>query len=265
MDEWIPWIAAAIMTVGFGVEAAYSLLFARDGRVPIRPTLVNVAVGIIYLGFEVLKKVVIAIPLVAIYNASPWQPDMSSPWAWLFLLLLWDCCYYWLHRAEHTYGWLWMFHEVHHSAREFNYSVGMRSSWVGGFVTWFAMVPATVLGFHPVHIAIVMSVTELWDFSCHTQYVARLPRIVTWAFNTPSHHRVHHLDDEYQGRKNFGVMFFFWDRLFGTYRAEARGVAHRYGITPSPHAPENLLVLQFGAIVRYVKNLWHRREGRRLV
>jgi sterol desaturase/sphingolipid hydroxylase (fatty acid hydroxylase superfamily) len=55
----------------------------------------------------------------------------------------------------------------------------------------------------------------------------RLPRAadraLRFAVVTPEMHRVHHSTIEQETNSNFGFNLSLWDRLFGTYRAEAMG------------------------------------------
>jgi len=68
----------------------------------------------------------------------------------------------------------------------------------------------------------------IYQFWIHTKTINKLPAIVEYIFNTPSHHRVHHgVNDEYLDR-NYAGIFIFWDRLFGSFVDEKAEV--RYGI-----------------------------------
>ena len=50
-------------------------------------------------------------------------------------------------------------------------------------------------------------------------------------FVTPSNHRVHHgLNKEYID-KNYGGVFIFWDRIFGTFAAERDDIEIVYGVS----------------------------------
>jgi sterol desaturase/sphingolipid hydroxylase (fatty acid hydroxylase superfamily) len=56
-----------------------------------------------------------------------------------------------------------------------------------------------------------------------------------WVFVTPRYHHVHHGDDPALYMRNFGVVFTFWDRLFGTYaNPEFVGADIRFGIGKTP-------------------------------
>ena len=41
-------------------------------------------------------------------------------WVWLLAFVLYDFCYYWLHRLGHERNVLWAAHSVHHQSEEYN-------------------------------------------------------------------------------------------------------------------------------------------------
>ena len=57
----------------------------------------------------------------------------------------------------------------------------------------------------------------------------KLPAPIEFAFNTPSHHRVHHGANEIYLDRNYGGILIIWDRIFGTFQGETERV--RYGLT----------------------------------
>jgi hypothetical protein len=84
------------------------------------------------------------------------------------------------------------------------------------------VIPAVVLllvGFDPVRIGAGIRFVLIWQIMNHTDKVGRLP-LLEKIFVTPSFHRVHHGLNEHYLDKNYGAIFSFWDRLFGTYEPE---------------------------------------------
>ena len=63
----------------------------------------------------------------------------------------------------------------------------------------------------------------------HTQLVPMLVAIVS-ILVTPSSHRVHHGQNDYCLDRNYGGIFIFWDRLFGTFVEERDDEPIVYGI-----------------------------------
>ena len=49
-----------------------------------------------------------------------------------------------------------------------------------------------------------------------------LDRVLRWFVVTPDMHRVHHSVEDDETNSNFGFNLPWWDRLFGTYRAQPR-------------------------------------------
>ncbi len=72
----------------------------------------------------------------------------------------------------------------------------------------------------------------MFGFFSHTQLVGEMG-FLRYFFVTPSLHRVHHASSPSKYiDKNYGEIFSFWDRLFGTYQEEQEPVI--YG-TVEPH------------------------------
>jgi hypothetical protein len=88
-------------------------------------------------------------------------------------------------------------------------------------------------------------------------------RPVEFVLNTPSHHRVHHASDPEYLDRNFAGMFIIWDRMFGTFKAEA----HRptYGLTHNvdSYNPFRLQYYLYGDIWHDVRRArgWRQKFG----
>lgn len=83
----------------------------------------------------------------------------------------------------------------------------------------------------------------MYQFFLHTEQVRKLGWM-EHIFNTPSHHRVHHGRNPKQIDTNFGGIFIFWDKLFGTFQAEETAGKLVYGVTQMPTQPYNPVYLQ---------------------
>ena len=73
---------------------------------------------------------------------------------------------------------------------------------------------------------------------------------------TPSHHRVHHAINKEYIDKNYGQIFIFWDKLFGTYQEELTAVPPVYGIT-RPVRTWNPIKINFQHLWLMMKDAWH--------
>ena len=159
-------------------------------------------------------------------------------------VLLADFVYYWEHRFMHMTGIGWMTHTVHHSSPEFNISVAYRFGPLDGFYPWFFHFPLVLLGFHPLLVFGAELLVQAYQAILHTEAIPKLHRWVEKVFNTPSHHRVHHGANPQYCDKNYGGIFIFWDRLFGTFEAEEEKVV--YGITKPINSVNPLVVFLHG-------------------
>jgi alkylglycerol monooxygenase len=142
-----------------------------------------------------------------------------------------DFAGYWVHRLDHEYNFFWNAHIIHHSSEDFNLACALRQSISVVFrIFTIFLLPAALLGVPPMVVAVVAPLHLFAQFWYHTQHINRmgfLEKIIV----TPSHHRVHHaINPEYLD-KNYGQIFIFWDKWFGTYQEELADKPPVYGIT----------------------------------
>lgn len=156
----------------------------------------------------------------------------SSVWVWAGALLLYDFCYYWLHRCGHRINILWAAHVVHHQSERYNLSTALRQTGSGVLLSWLFYLPMAVLGV-PLKVFVVVALIDLlYQFWVHTEQIGRLG----WfdrVFCSPSNHRAHHAVNERYLDRNYGGILIIWDRLFGTFVEEDDADPPVYG-TRSP-------------------------------
>jgi sterol desaturase/sphingolipid hydroxylase (fatty acid hydroxylase superfamily) len=198
-------------------------------------------VGLGNVALNLAVKVLLIYGTVAIYNFVPWRMEMNW-WTIIPCILLYDLCSYWAHRVSHFNRFFWATHVVHHTAEHYNLTVSFRLSWMQHFKILFFL-PLAFAGFHPVIFFIVHQIGVLFQFWQHTEFIKKLHPAIEWLIVTPSNHRVHHGSDEKYLDKNFGVIFIFWDRLFGTYQKEEERPT--YGITNNIQATLDPIYLNF--------------------
>jgi sterol desaturase/sphingolipid hydroxylase (fatty acid hydroxylase superfamily) len=142
-----------------------------------------------------------------------------------------DFAGYWVHRLQHVTNFFWNGHLVHHSSEDFNLACALRQS-ISAIVKTFAifLLPAAILGVPGQVIGVVAPLHLFAQFWYHTQHINKMG----WLENiivTPSHHRVHHAINPQYIDKNYGQIFIFWDKWFGTFQEELPEVKPVYGIT----------------------------------
>lgn len=151
------------------------------------------------------------------FHLTSWS--MNSIIAWTAALILYDFCYYWLHRMGHEVGVLWAAHVVHHSSEYYNLTTALRQTSTGALLGWIFYLPMAVMGVPPLMFATVGLIDLLYQYWVHTELIGRLgpiDRILV----TPSNHRVHHGQNDYCIDRNYGGILILWDRLFGTFVEE---------------------------------------------
>ncbi len=165
----------------------------------------------------------------AVDRLLPWRIEVT-PWSVAAAVVLADFLYYWEHRSGHRVNAFWsLYHSVHHSSPVYDQSTAFRLSAVDGSVGTAFFLPLVLVGF-PAPLALAAYGLVIgYQTWIHTETVRRLPRVLEWVLNTPSHHRVHHgINPEYLDR-NYGGILIVWDRIFGTFEAERAPVS--YGLT----------------------------------
>ena len=170
-----------------------------------------------------------------------------------------DFAGYWVHRIAHEYNFFWNNHIIHHSSEEFNLACALRQS-ISSIVKVFAifLLPAALLGVPGEVIAIVAPLHLFAQFWYHTRHIKRmglLEKIIV----TPSHHRVHHAINKEYLDKNYGQIFIFWDKWFGTYQEEMPDVPAVYGIT-RPVRTWNPIKINFMHLWLLIKDAWHAKQ-----
>lgn len=137
---------------------------------------------------------------------------------WLFTILAWDFGFYWLHRWHHEMRPLWAVHVVHHQGEHYNLSLGVRNSWYSSLTSIPFFMLLAMLGV-PLQVFLAVSIIHYsWQFFNHNALTPKqgwLEKVLI----TPSHHRVHHLNQKQYADTNYGGTFLLWDKLFGSYSA----------------------------------------------
>ena len=200
---------------------------------------------------------------VGIYTAvhakvALFELPADSVAVWLGALLMYDLCYYWLHRAGHQVRVLWAAHVVHHQSEDYNLSTALRQTSSGALFGWIFYLPMAVVGVPPLVFATVALIDLLYQFWVHTQQIGKLGWFDRW-FCSPSNHRVHHaVNDRYLDR-NFGGILIIWDRLFGTFEEEHDDEPCVYG-TRAPLRSFDPLWANAEVYWAVLQDSWHARS-----
>jgi sterol desaturase/sphingolipid hydroxylase (fatty acid hydroxylase superfamily) len=143
--------------------------------------------------------------------------------AFVISLLVLDAAIWLQHRLFHAVPLLWRLHRVHHADLDFDVTTGARFHPVE-IVLSMLIKCAVVLALGAPAVAvlvfeIVLNATSLFNHG-NVRLPASVDRVLRWLVVTPDMHRVHHSIDRRETDSNFGFNLPWWDRLFGTYRAQ---------------------------------------------
>ena len=185
---------------------------------------------------------------------------IKATWiTYLVTFIVLDFSGYVVHALDHKINFFWNSHIIHHSSEEFNLACALRQS-ISVFVRMFAilLLPAALLGVPAQVIAVVAPLHLFAQFWYHTQHINKmgfLEKIIV----TPSHHRVHHAINKEYIDKNYGQIFIFWDKMFGTFQEELKEVPPVYGIT-RPVQTWNPIKINFQHMGLLIKDAWYAKN-----
>lgn len=155
------------------------------------------------------------------FGILQWLPDMPL-WAFAIVgLLLLDLIGAWLvHWAEHKVRWMWRFHLIHHTDTTVDTTSANRHHPGESVFRFVFTTMGVVLAGTPIWIVFMyQSMSVLLSQFNHANI--RLPQwlddALSWVIISPDMHKVHHHYKLPYTDSNYGNIFSFWDRLFGTY------------------------------------------------
>lgn len=149
---------------------------------------------------------------------------------------------YFIHWLEHQVRWMWKFHLVHHSDTTVDVTTGLRhhpgeTVFRIGFTILAVMIIGAPIGIIMLYQSLSVLFAHLTHANVHVPEKA--DRILSYIFITPNMHKVHHHYQQPLTDSNYGNIFAFWDRLFGTYRKVEDTKTLTYGIDTHMKAEEN--------------------------
>jgi sterol desaturase/sphingolipid hydroxylase (fatty acid hydroxylase superfamily) len=230
------------LVVGFVLELALNDRLAVSWRT----RSLNLSLTVLYWAFDVIGSATLSLTLFWLLARTPghgllagltWQP--TSPAGIFGMALVWviviDFFYYWMHRAQHRFAWLWAEHAVHHSDAYMNVTTTYRHHWLEKPFEAVAIVgPLAYLFTPPDHVVVTAIVLQ----TVMGSFIHMRARISFGWWNrlmaTPQHHRIHHSIDVRHRDVNFAAVCPVWDVLFGTYYQPTRDEYPETGVADYP-------------------------------
>ncbi|MDN3564226.1 sterol desaturase family protein [Paeniroseomonas aquatica] len=222
----------------------FALMAAWEWRAPRRPQAIGRArrwpgnLGIVLLDTLLLRILfpTAAVGLALLAEARGWGllPLLGAP-AWLAIplsVLLLDLAIYAQHVAFHAVPILWRLHRMHHADLELDVTSGLRFHPLEIILSMLIKL-AVVLALGVPALAVLAFEVLLNASAMFSHGNVRLPlgldRALRRVIVTPDMHRIHHSIRREETDSNYGFNLAWWDRLFGTYRAQPR--AGQLGLT----------------------------------
>ena len=134
-----------------------------------------------------------------------------------------DLGIYFQHRAFHVWRPLWRLHRMHHADTFYDFTTGIRFHPLEMLLSIaYKLVLITLLG--PPATAVLLFEIGLNGIAMFNHGNIALPErldaFLRLFIVTPDMHRVHHSTDPREMNRNFGFNSPWWDRIFGTYKAQ---------------------------------------------
>lgn len=221
-----------IITALFLFVLELYLLFRQGTKITWNQTFLNISLGFFdrLLGLYFAERTLVLFDNTFNYKFLQLEGGVITAISCFILL---DGIWYIFHRAGHRISLMWGIHLVHHQSDEFNLSVNFALSPVGFMIRSVMYSSLILLGFPVEYVIMCGYINAFYQYYLHTEFITS----ILWlehVFVMPNHHKVHHASNEQYLDKNYGGVFIFWDKLFGSYAPYKE--KPRYGLTaPLPH------------------------------
>ncbi len=176
-----------------------------------------------------------------------WPGVTDDPWvSVLIYLVVFDFMNYWFHRAQHQFDWWWQLHSLHHAQRQMTMWSDNRNHLLDDLLRdLFLALAALAIGVAPGQFVAIVALTQLSESFQHANLRMWFGPVGERLWVSPRFHRLHHSigighetlsrgaeeSKVVLGGRNFGVLFPWWDMLFGTadfsLRFDATGVRNQ--------------------------------------
>lgn len=154
-----------------------------------------------------------------LFNLTDWPVWVEV----VLTLLVLDLAIWGQHVVFHAVPLLWRLHRMHHADPDMDTVTGLRFH-PAEIVLSMAIKLAVVLALGAPAVAVLafevmLNAASLFNHA-NIRLPARLERALRTVLVTPEMHRIHHSVIRAETDSNYGFTVPWWDRIFGTYRAE---------------------------------------------
>jgi sterol desaturase/sphingolipid hydroxylase (fatty acid hydroxylase superfamily) len=162
-----------------------------------------------------------------------------------------DFCFYWMHRAKHSWAWWWRLHETHHSSRDLDWFSSVRFHPAEKILDRLLyLLPLLFLGVSDAALVILSIVDATVASFSHANTRLRIGPLI-YVFVGPEMHRWHHARDIRFQNVNFSNNLSIFDWLFGTAYVPPEA-PREFGLDDEAY-PEGNIARQFTYAFRPMK------------
>lgn len=214
------WVFLCLIVFGI-LEGAFPLVKLNSQR------LKHTGVNMFFLGSDLLINVLFTAATAGVYvwiiesnfGVLNW---VSLPF-WVELLIavmVLDLVAQWFaHYLLHKVKWMWKFHLVHHSDTNVDATTGTRHH-PGDYMVRevFSLLTVVLFGIPLAFYIFYRIATVFFTYFTHANIMLPewLDKTLSLVFITPNMHKFHHHFERPWTDTNYGNIFSFWDRIFGT-------------------------------------------------
>lgn len=188
-------------------------------------------IGLVFLNSFILRLLfpTAAVGVAYIAQTNQWGLfnvyDLPLALSVIGTIIIMDMVIYLQHVMVHSIPLLWRLHRVHHADIDYDLTTGSRFHPVEIILSMLIKFATIVLLGPPIIgvilFEIILNASAMFNHA-NVKLPIKLDAILRFFIVTPDMHRVHHSVEDDETNSNFGFFLPWWDRSFGTYRAQPR-------------------------------------------
>ncbi|OGT46949.1 MAG: hypothetical protein A3E82_02770 [Gammaproteobacteria bacterium RIFCSPHIGHO2_12_FULL_38_11] len=186
------------------------------------------------LGPILMLPIIVWATTLDAWHRPEWMFSVSTLIVGIMIL---DLSSYWFHRLSHKIPFLWRFHEIHHLDSAFDTTTGLRIHF-GELVlqNFFRIIPiiAFSISLKAVLIFEVILIIEGLFHHSNVCISEKLESVLSCIIITPNRHCVHHHAVVRDTDSNYGFIFVWWDKIFGSFNKAKRKNTWHIGLEYAP-------------------------------
>ena len=178
--------------------------------------------------------------------------------------LLMDLTFYYWHRLNHRFDFLWRFHNVHHIDPDLDVSTGFRFHFVEIILSAaFRAIQVALIGISSstyIIYELIFQANTLFHHS-NVYLPIQLESYLNWILVTPRMHGIHHSQVQDETNSNYSVVFPWWDKLHYTLRLNIPQSEIIIGVPAYSHPDDNKLQNALLMPFRQQRDYWRKPDN----